>query len=194
MEESPAGKSPSQRKEAFKLLDALAQEIRRETAHETGDPNNLAQLESVYTRVMSISGAPLNDSYHFGQTIINDYGRPYQEGFNTYDGLSGYLLSGRFTFYVRGEYQHAPSAPAYTLPVRQVIANVDGNPLLPAPPVSETNQFQLLDTYVSTSLANWDLAFGKQSLWWGPAQGGALLFSNNAQPIYMFRACRFAPF
>ena len=194
MEESPAGKSPSQKEEAFKLLDALAKEFRRETALETGDPNNAAQLESAYTRVMGISGTPLNDSYHFGQTIINDYGRPYQEGFNTYDGLSGYLLSGRFTFYVHGEYQHAPSAPAYTLPVRQVIANVDGNPLLPATPVSETNQFQLLDTYLSASLANWDLAFGKQSLWWGPAQGGALLFSNNAGPVYMFRASRTAPF
>lgn len=194
IEKSSPDNSTSQREQASNLLDALGKEFRRETSLETGDTNNAAQLESVYIRVMRASGTGLNDSYHFGQTIINDYGRPYQEGLNTYDGLSGYLTSGRFTIYVRGEYQHAPSAPALTLAARQVIANVDNNPLLPPTPVSETNQFRLLDTYVAASLVNWDLAFGKQSLWWGPAQGGALLFSDNAEPIYMFRASRIAPF
>jgi hypothetical protein len=145
IEKSSPDKSPSQREQASNLLDALGKEFRRETSLETGDTNNSAQLESVYIRVMRVSGTSLNDSYHFGQTIINDYGRPYQEGLNTYDGLSGYLTSGRFTLYVRGEYQHAPSAPALTLAARQVIANVDSNPLLPATPVSETNQFRLLD-------------------------------------------------
>jgi len=194
MERSPADKAPSQTEEAYHLLDALATEFRREATLETGDQNNAAQLESVYTRVMGVSGTTLNDSYHFGQTIINDYGRPYQKGLNTYDGLSADLLSGRITIHFHGEYQHAPSAPAYPLSVRQAIANVDNNPLLPATPVSETNQFRLLDTYLSVNLANWDVAFGKQSLWWGPAQGGALLFSDNAEPMYMFRASRIAPF
>ena len=26
-----------------------------------------------------IAGTPLNDSFYLGQTIVNDYGRPYQE-------------------------------------------------------------------------------------------------------------------
>ena len=39
----------------------------------------------------------------------------------------------------------------------------------------------------------WNLAFGKQSLWWGPDEGGALIFSDNAEPIYMFRASRIEP-
>jgi len=52
----------------------------------------------------------------------------------------------------------------------------------------------LLDTYVAANVAGWNLAFGKQSLWWAPNQGGALLFSNNAEPIYMARVSRIAPF
>jgi hypothetical protein len=143
---------------------------------------------------MGIDGKPLNDSYHFGQTIINDYGRPYQEGFNTVDGFSGYATEGRFTLYVRGEYQHAPSAAAYSDAVRNVIANVDSNPVQPANPIAAVNRFELLDTYVGASLGGWNLTFGKQSLWWGPDYGGELIFSNNAEPIYMFRVSRITPF
>lgn len=147
-----------------------------------------AHIESIYSRVTNISGLPLNDSYHFGQTIINDYGRPYQQGLNAYDGFSAYTTAGRFTMYVRGEYQHAPGAPAYPLAVRQVIATADDNPVQPAIPIATTDRFTLLDTYISAKAGSWNLSFGKQSLWWGPEQGGALLFSNNAAPIYMFRA------
>jgi membrane-associated phospholipid phosphatase len=160
-----------------------------------GDGKETAvKLESLYASTTGISGQPLNDSYHFGQTIINNYGRPYREGFNTYDGFSGYGTAGRFTLYVRGEYQHAPSAPAYSLAVRQAIATADDNPLQPATPIATVNRFELLDTYVAANLAGWDLAFGKQSLWWGPEEGGPLLFSDNAEPIYMFRASRITPF
>ncbi len=154
----------------------------------------MIRLESVYANFTGISGTPLNDSYHFGQTIINNYGRPYEGGFNSTDGFSGYATANRFTVYVRGEYQHAPSAPAYSLPVRQAIATTDQNPVLPATPVPTINQFRLLDTYVAANVTNWNVAFGKQSLWWGPGDGSALLFSDNAEPIDMLRVSRIAPF
>jgi len=180
--------------EASKLQDALAKEFQLDLDALTGDKKLLIRPESIYANFTGISGTPLNDSYHFGQTIINNYGRPYQEGFNTDDGFSGYLTYGRFTLYTRGEYQHAPSAPGYSLPVQQFIAAIDDNPLKPPAPIAEVNQFRLLDTYVAANVANWDLTFGKQSLWWGPGEGGALLFSNNAEPIYMARASRILPF
>jgi hypothetical protein len=186
--------SDSIRSEAEQLQSELKKEFQTELNELAGGKDRVIRLESVYANLVGISGTPINDSYHFGQTIINNYGRPYEGGFNTYDGFSGYATAGRFTIFVRGEYQYAPSAPAYSLPVRQVIATVDINPLLPATPVPTTNQFRLLDTYVSANVANWNLAFGKQSLWWGPGDGGALLFSDNAEPIYMFRASRVAPF
>src|SRR5712664_851347 len=159
-----------------------------------GEGERTVRLESLYSRVTGISGQPLNDSYHFGQTIINNYGRPYQEGLNSYDGFSGYAAAGRFVIYTRGEFQHAPSAPAYPLAARQAIATADGNPLQPATPFPRVDQFRLLDAYAAANLAGWDFSFGKQSLWWAPNYGGALLFSNNAEPIYMARVSRIAPF
>jgi hypothetical protein len=180
--------------EALRLHDALQKEFQFELEALAGGKRHLLRPESAYANFTGISGTPLNDSYHFGQTIINNFGRPYQEGFNTYDGLSGYLIYDRFAIYARGEYQHAPSAPAYPLSVQQFIATIDNNPLQPPTPIPTTNQFRLLDTYVSANLHNWDLSFGKQSLWWGPGEGGALLFSDNAAPIYMFRVSRIQPF
>jgi Capsule assembly protein Wzi len=156
--------------------------------------NRRMRLESAYTQLMGISGQPLNDSEHFGQTIINNFGRPYGEGFNNSTGLSGYATAGRFSVYVRGEYQEAPSSPAYSLPVRQVIASVDANPLQPAKPAAAVDRFELLDTYVGVHLGDWQMTFGKQSLWWGPGQGGAMLFSDNAEPVTMARVSRTSPY
>ncbi len=180
--------------EADRLYSALAAEFRGDLDEGGGGNGKSVHLESVYAGATDVSGPPLHDSDHFGQTIINDYGRPYEEGFNTYDGFSGYGTDGRFTLYVRGEFQHAPFAPAYSLAARQAIATADANPLQPATPFEAVNRFTLLDTYVAANVAGWDFSFGKQSLWWGPGEGGALIFSNNAEPIYMFRASRIAPY
>ncbi len=180
--------------EADQLFSILTAEFNGNSDESSSAGETSLRLESVYAGATDISGPPLHDSYHFGQTIINDYGRPYEEGFNTYDGFSGYGTAGRFTLYVRGEFQHAPFAPAYSLAARQAIATADNNPLQPATPFAAVNRFTLLDTYVAADAGGWDFAFGKQSLWWGPGEGGALLFSDNAEPIYMFRGSRNAPF
>jgi hypothetical protein len=181
--------------EAQRFYAALRNEFQSEFGELSGaEGERTARLESLYSRVTGISGHPLNDSYHFGQTIINNYGRPYQEGFNSYDGFSGYAAAGRFVIYTREEFQHAPSAAAYPLAARQVIATADSNPLQPATSFRGVDQFRLLDTYAAANVSGWDLTFGKQSLWWAPNRGGALLFSDHAEPIYMARVSRMAPF
>ena len=180
--------------EANEIFTALMNEFRGDLDRLATGDNTTAQVESIYTQSVGISGPPLNDSDHFGQTIVDDFGRPYEEGFNTYDGFSGYATAGRFTVYLRGEYQHSPYAAPYSLTVRQAIANADENPLQPPTPFATVNQFQLLDTYVSADYENWDFSFGKQSLWWGPEEGTSLIMSNNAAPFYMFRASRMSPF
>src|SRR5688572_7784168 len=38
------------------------------------------ELRSVYARISHIEGPPLQDSFHFGQTVVNDFGRPFGEG------------------------------------------------------------------------------------------------------------------
>ena len=141
-----------------------------------------------------ISGQPLSDGNHFGQTITNDFGRPYQEGFNSIEGVSAWTTSGRWATYLRAEYQHSPSAPADPLPVRQFIGSVNSlQGVPPATPFSTFNQVQLLDAYAGLTFDNWQLSFGKQSLWWSPMQSGPLMFSDNAEPINMFRISRVSP-
>ncbi len=43
------------------------------------------------------------------------------------------------------------------------------------------------------TFSNWQVSFGKQSLSWGPGDGGSLMLSNNAQPINMLRVSRTTP-
>lgn len=183
----------SESSQASRIYDMLTREFSTELDPST-EPSHSLQVESLYTRMLGISGQPLNDSYHFGQTLINDFGRPYQEGFDPISGFSGWGNWGRFALYVRGEYQHAPSAPGYSQNVQDLIAQLDDNPVQPARPVPTINQFRLLDTYALTKFGNWNFSFGKQSLWWGPNEGGSLILSDNAEPIYMFRIARDTPF
>jgi membrane-associated phospholipid phosphatase len=181
--------------EIQKLVDALRQEFASETELSGGGNNRRARVESVYTRVTGISGQPLTDAYHFAQTLINDYGRPFAEGVNNVTGFSGWATSGRIAVYVRGEYQHAPSAPELPFSARQFINHWDNIPAIPpATPTPSVSRFRLLDAYVGLNFENWQVSFGKQSLWWGPSRGGPLMFNDNAEPVNMFRVNRVSPF
>lgn len=178
--------------QVYQLQKSLSLEFTDELAAWDGRPVEAIELHSVYTRALEIAGRPVNDSYHFGQTLINDYGRPYWQGFNNVTGFTASAHTGRFAFYVDGEYQYAPTIPGYPLSVRQIIANVDLNPLQPPTPIS-ADRFRLLDTYVEVKYAGLDFSVGKQSLWWGPTQSGAMLISNNAEPLWMLRINRSEP-
>jgi membrane-associated phospholipid phosphatase len=182
--------------EAQELLDTLEREFSIEAESQGGGNNRHLRAESVYTRFTGISGQPLIDGYHFGQTILNDYGRPFAEGVNNVTGFSGWASEGRLIVYVRGEYQHAPSSPALSDQARRFIAGADGVQL-PVPPNTSTpavDHVQLLDAYLGMNLENWQVSFGKQSLWWGPSEGGPILFGENAVPVKMFRVNRVSPF
>ncbi len=178
--------------EIWRLKQTLDEEFAPEIATWDGHPSESLQLDSLYTVVTDIAGTPVNDSEHFGQTLINDYGRPYWQGINNVSGFSASANDGRFAFYVDGEYQYAPTIPGYPLSVRQVIANVDENPLQPPTSIS-ANQFRLLDTYTSAKYAGLDFSVGKQSMWLGPDEGDALLMSDNAAPFWNLQINRKEP-
>jgi membrane-associated phospholipid phosphatase len=181
--------------EAEKTYRLLETEFRDELEGKGSDGQFRGRIESIYARATAISGEPLTDGNHFGQTLINDFGRPYQEGFNSVDGISGWTTAGRWVGYVRAEYQHSPSAPAQPDSARQFIASVDVIPgVPPATPFSSVNRVRLLDAYVGLNFENWQVTFGKQSLWWSPTEGGPLMFSDNAEPLNMFRINRVSPF
>jgi hypothetical protein len=178
-----------------KIYAALTEEFKDETGRFNGDSNLGVNLDSVYTRLMGISGRPLHDGLHFGQTIVNDYGRPYGEGFDNVTGFTSHAVAGPLSFYVRAEYQHAPSIPALSTTATQVIQNVDGVPSAPpSSPTPAVNQVDLLEGYVGMQFNNWQITVGKQSLWWGEDASGPMLFSNNAEPILMLQVNRVTPF
>ncbi|MGA7341025.1 MAG: capsule assembly Wzi family protein, partial [Terracidiphilus sp.] len=171
------------------------------------------RIESVYSVARGISGTPLHDSYHLGSTLIDDYGRPYENGFNNYSGVSGYATAGRFALYVRGEFQGAPSAAGYSASLAQALSTVDGTPYyipastppyantttpysqatIPMGPIGTATQGRFLEAYVSAQVLNHVISIGKQDDWLGPGLGGAMAFSNNAQSFYSFHIDRIEP-
>jgi hypothetical protein len=190
---------------AGRIVRDLSEEFASELNLLGGGTNVTARVESVYTRVTGISGQPLGGeaAYNFGQTIVNDDGRPYVQGANVISGGSGWATAGPLLGYIRAEYQYAPSAPPLPLSARLVMQQVQlrevqpGLPLPPVPPgnpVPSTSQVDLLDGYVGMQFDNWAITFGKQEQWWGPDQSGPMLFSTNASPIEMFEINRVTPF
>jgi membrane-associated phospholipid phosphatase len=182
--------------EAQRLYGTLSEEFAHDSELMGGERNVNAQMESVYSRALGISGKPLTDNYHFGQTLLNDYGRPYEQGFNAVAGASGWTTFGPFVVYTRGEYESAPSAPSLSPAALSFISGVDGLPPSPSQlPIAATNRFELLDAYVGMNLANWQLSFGRRSLWWGPSESGTMIFTNNVAPLNkMFSVDRVSPF
>jgi hypothetical protein len=183
-----------QTSEPARIYRSLAAEFAIERGHLDGSRNREAKIESVYTRFTGISGQPLTDGYNFGQTLFNDYGRPYQRGFNNITGVSSYATAGPLALYVRGEYQHAPSAPGLPESARQFVSQADFLPVPPASGISAANRLEAIEAYAGINVDNWQITFGRQSLWWGPGLGGPMMFSNNAEPMAMLRFNRVSPF
>lgn len=179
--------------EARRHLDPLRAEFARELREDHNKEPFVVTVDSLYLRGTGVGGVPLNDGYHYGQTQYNDYGRPLREGLNLTAGFDGYAIAGAWTFYVRAEFQHAPSAGPLSDDVRIHNAIADGTPIEAAQPFARVNRVRLLDAYAAYNFRDWQLSFGKQSLWWGQAKEGSLLFSNNAEPFPMVRLSRVRP-
>jgi len=79
------------------IYATLADEFKDEISRLDGAPNVGVTLDSLYTRTTAISGTPLRDSFHFGQTIVNDLRSSLWNGFNNVSGLTT-LGRGRTVF------------------------------------------------------------------------------------------------
>jgi len=179
--------------QAMALVERLRREFSYEMALLDGGRNLTADLDSVYVRAVSISGPALTDGFHFGQTVAYDFGRPFERGTNGQAGGAFHVAAGPIAIYVRAEYQHAPSAPAPSDAVRNVIALRDRVPEPPDVPVSAINRPRLLDAYIAVNVDNWQILVGKQSLSWAPGLGGSFLWSDNAEPVDMVRVVNSEP-
>jgi hypothetical protein len=202
LEESKDVLLQSGNSEALGLYDKLLSEfaIENSIGWQSGCP--LYGVETIYTRVVGIKGTPLTDSYHLGQTLINDYGRPYQTGLNTITGSSERVEIGRFSLYVRGEYQHAPAAPGYSPSMFQQLSTIDQVPLtsvnqvqatIPQTSIADQNAFRIVEANVSAHFIGHEISFGKTDAWLGPGFGGSMAWSNNAENLYTFRINRVDP-
>lgn len=177
------------------LLRSLRAEFAPESHVEQGTAlGGWFRVESLYSRTEHISGLPLRSGYNFAQTQINDFGRPYGPGWSTVNGFSSYATKDRWVLYFRGEWQTAPSLPPLSFSARQAIQEADFlQQTPPAVPSPSFNRFAVLDAYAGLMLSDWQISFGRQSLWLGPSAGGPMLFSNNTSPINMFRVDRVRP-
>lgn len=187
--------------EACTTYHALEEEFEPDVERLNGDHTPQLRPDSAYTRLLGIAGTPLRDSFHVGQTIVNDYGRHYQEGFSNITGFSTRGEASRFSLYFRGEYEHAPSAAGYSNAVSTILSNIDNIPFatnpkqatIPADPIPATNTFRIVEANVSYLLLNHQFSFGKNDHWLGPAKGGSFAWSNNAENIYAFQIDRVEP-
>jgi hypothetical protein len=208
--EDAAEDRESDAEEARRIYTALMYELGSEPKADSGNLcrawRKILRIESTYTVVRGISGAALRDSFHIGSTIVNDFGRPYESGLSNYSGASGYASVGRFTVYVRGEFQGSPSAIGYSSALAQMLSTIDGTTFtdletglpysqttIPLRPVAGKADARLLEAYVSGRYFNHEISFGKQDNWLGPGVGGAMAYSNNAESIYSFRIDRTEP-
>lgn len=177
------------REEAERLLPQL------EEALQEPDGVATASLEQVYMRYGSIVGPALTDSFHFGQTWRNDFGRPLGQGGSYIAGYAVRMTSGRFMLYDRQELQTDPGLPAVSQQRSDLFNRLDNIPFGSAVPgFSDAAPDQAayvrqrpLELYAGMAFAGNSLTFGKQSIDWGPTLGGSFSFSNNAEPTYNLR-------
>ncbi len=203
IDDADAGPATDQAQE---LYEAIAHALRNDMAGPCQRLRGNTRLESVYSVARGMTGTPLRDSFHLGSSVINDYGRPFSNGFDDYSGVSGFASAGRFTLYARGEFQGAPSATGYSTPLAQVLSANDGVAFLntatglpfnqatiPRGPIDSTVVGRVMEAYASVLALNHEISFGKQDNWLGPGLGGGFAYSNNAEDIYSFRINRVEP-
>jgi hypothetical protein len=155
------------------LFGTLRNEFSAEMNLLDGGDNAEIRIESAYTRDTEIAGKPVTDGDHFGQTIVNDYGRPEQQGLNNISGISGWAADGPFAAYAKGEYQHSPAASPLPTSALDAISYADFghgavSPPYPVPPGGPTPSFdqgRFLDAYVAMNVSNWQLEAGHFELW-----------------------------
>jgi hypothetical protein len=190
--------------QAQQLFAALMRAVREETPVKGFTRGSITGVETVYTRLLGITGPTLRDSYHLGQTLVNDYARPYGSGFNDITGFSTVNEYGRFSLYVRGEYQHAPAYTGYTYALANQLSCIDficpyAAPNAPQATIPYGRYAQSVDTFrlqeanLSFHLLDHEFSFGKSDNWTGPGLGGGMAWSNNAENMYTFRINRVEP-
>src|SRR5712691_4933521 len=108
-------------------------------------------------------------------------------------GASVDASMGPIAVFARVEYQHSPSAPPLPDSVLSFISTNDRLPLRTPSTLAPVNRADLLEGYLSFNHDGWQVSAGKQAMSWNVGQGGGMLLSDNAEPLYMVRLTRTIP-
>ena len=176
--------------EAERLLPQLEHELNAPAA------GREAVLEAAYARAGTIAGPALTDSFHYGQTWWNDFGRPLGRGTSAIAGYAVRANYRRFYLFDRQEMQQSPTTSGISAQQSALFYQLDnvrfGTPAA-APPygVQSARPAYLrqrpLELYAGYAFDGFNLSFGKQQLFWGPTTMGPWAFSSNAEPTYNLR-------
>ena len=187
MERNSNPRHYAQDDESLLLIHRLEKEFATELSELEGNPINSAEIQDFYTRITGISGTPLRDSYHWGQTIVNDFGRPYGEGASNITGVTAGATYSVFGFEGQGEFQRSPGITPYTQSQISGLAAIDHNPTPTTPANGAQSNGELMDSYVGVSWKRAYVSFGRESNWWGPGESSAMLMTDNVLPMYMLK-------
>jgi len=145
------------------LLDRMAEEYEEEISEVTirgGAPSTFLKPLDEFSITYNFFDGPFS--------IFNNEGIDYFDGSNTMLQFQSRARLWRvFSFYIQ--------------PVAIYNQNLKG--------IEENNEteFRLHKGYVKFTVDNFEIEWGKDSLWWGPGYHGALLMSNNARPFDMIK-------
>jgi hypothetical protein len=148
---------------ARRLLHRLSEDYNKEISLVTGQ----ASVPVIVLKPLdecSITYTHLNGPF----SIFNNEGIDYFDGTNaTVRFQSEARLWRLFTFYIEPLLLYQENAQG-----------VEGN---------DDSTVRLHKGYIKFTVDNFEIEWGKDTLWWGPGYHGALLMSNNARPFEMYK-------
>lgn len=145
------------------LLDRMAQDYEEEMSEATirgGAPSTFVKPLDEFSITYSFLDGPFS--------IFNNEGIDYFDGSNALVQFQSRARLWRvFSFYIQ------PVAV-----YNENLEGIEGN---------DKTEYRLHKGYVKFTLDNFEIEWGKDSLWWGPGYHGSLLMSNNARPFDMIK-------
>jgi len=148
------------------------------------DSPSVFRVDELYLRSSQIFGTPLTNGFDYGQTVVNDFGRPNREGQNFIAGVQMHAVSRYLVGSARVEFQRAPFDNTVN---RTLIASLDGPAAAAHISPNAIHRLRILEGYVGTRLGNLDISVGEQQLRWGSGYSGSMLMGEIAEPIPMLR-------
>ncbi|MBW2559007.1 MAG: capsule assembly Wzi family protein [Deltaproteobacteria bacterium] len=183
IESNLSSTKPFTRAEAGRLV-AEAIEESEEKEVPTSAANLLDRMSKEYKDEISEARAPGSAPRTFLKPVdefsvsYNFMDGPYStfnnEGIDYYDGHNAMIqfqsmgrLWNVFSYYIEPMILY-----------NQQVGNVDGN---------DETEVRLHKGYIKFTTGDFEIAVGRDSLWWGPGYHGSLLISNNARPFDMIK-------